>query len=116
MVAMRPDGRVPAMVGASMTTRAVRSRGAGAPPAGILFKLFVDLAALRAGHAQQHGCRRRVRIGSYEAEVRTPLSWRHAHAQCIASSIKTVAGQLSEAMGRKPVINAARDLAYRTLL
>jgi len=119
MVVMRPDGRVLAMVGGvdhdeSQFNRAVQARR----QPGSSFKLFVYLAALRAGLTPNSMVvDRPVRIGSYEPEnfghrYRGAMPMRSA----FASSINTVAVQLSEAMGRKPVINAARDLGISTPL
>ena len=119
MVVMRPDGRVLAMVGGadhdqSQFNRAVQARR----QPGSSFKLFVYLAALRAGLTPNSTVvDQPVRIGTYE-----PKNFGHRYRgampmrSAFASSINTVAVQLSEAMGRTPVIKAARDLGISTPL
>lgn len=119
MVVMRPDGRVLAMVGGadhdqSKFNRAVQARR----QPGSSFKLFVYLAALRAGLTPNSTVvDRPVRIGSYE-----PKNFGHRYrgampmSRAFASSINTVSVQLSEGMRRKPVITAARDLGISTPL
>jgi len=119
MVVMRPDGRVLAMVGGtdhdqSQFNRAVQARR----QPGSSFKLFVYLAALRAGLTPNSTViDQPVRIGTYE-----PKNFGHRYRgampmrSAFASSINTVAVQLSEAMRRKPVIKAARDLGISTPL
>ncbi len=119
MVVMRPDGRVLAMVGGadhdqSQFNRAVQARR----QPGSSFKLFVYLAALRAGLTPNSTVvDRPVRIGSYE-----PKNFGHRYrgampmSRAFASSINTVSVQLSEGMRRKPVITAARDLGISTPL
>jgi penicillin-binding protein 1A len=117
MVVMRTDGRVVAMVGGrnyaeSQFNRAVQARR----QPGSSFKLFVYLAALRAGLSPDT----RVSdapfsVGDYRPEnssrrYRGVVSVHHA----FASSINTVAVRLSEAVGRDPVIAAARDLGITT--
>jgi penicillin-binding protein 1A len=119
MVVMRPDGRVLAMVGGadhdeSQFNRAVQAER----QPGSSFKLFVYLAALRAGLTPDSTVvDRPIRIGNYEPEnfghrYRGAMPMRSA----FASSINTVAVQLSEAMQREPVIKAARDLGISTPL
>ncbi len=119
MVVMRPDGRVLAMVGGrdhdkSQFNRAVQSQR----QPGSSFKLFVYLAALRGGLTPNSTViDRPITIGNYEPKnfghrYRGALSLRSA----FASSINTVAVQLSEAVRRKPVIKAARDLGITTPL
>lgn len=119
MVVMRPDGRVVAMVGGrnhadSQFNRAVQAKR----QPGSSFKLFVYLAALRGGlDAGSTVADRPINIGNYHPEnfghhYRGAVSLRRA----FASSINTVAVRLSEAVGRKPVIDAARDLGITTPL
>ncbi len=119
MVVMRTDGRVVAMVGGrsydgSKFNRAVQARR----QPGSAFKLFVYLAALRAGVSPDTTVvDAPITIGDYEPEnfgrrYRGPVSVR----QAFASSLNTVAVRLSEAMGRNPVIDAARDLGISTPL
>ncbi|MGK2921169.1 MAG: transglycosylase domain-containing protein [Methyloceanibacter sp.] len=119
MVVMRPDGRVLAMVGGadhdqSQFNRAVQARR----QPGSSFKLFVYLAALRAGLTPNSTVvDQPVRIGSYE-----PKNFGHRYrgampmSRAFASSINTVSVQLSEGMRRTPVITAARDLGISTPL
>jgi penicillin-binding protein 1A len=119
MVVMRADGRVLAMVGGrshadSQFNRAVQARR----QPGSSFKLFVYLAALRGGLKPSNTVvDRPISIGDYQPEnfshrYRGAMSVRRA----FSSSINTVAVQLSEAVGRKPVIDAARDLGITTPL
>jgi len=119
MVVMRPDGRVLAMVGGrdhdkSQFNRAVQSLR----QPGSSFKLFVYLAALRGGLTPNSTVvDRPISVGSYE-----PKNFGHRYRgamrlrSAFASSINTVAVQLSEAVRRKPVIKAARDLGITTPL
>ncbi|ODA66696.1 Penicillin-binding protein 2D [Methyloligella halotolerans] len=119
MVVMRTDGRVLAMVGGtnydeSQFNRAVQA----ARQPGSSFKLFVYLAGLRAGLTPESTLvDQPIKIGNYEPKnfghrFRGPVSMR----QAFASSINTVAVQISEAVGRKPVIDAARDLGVTAKL
>jgi penicillin-binding protein 1A len=119
MVIMRTDGRVLAMVGGrshadSQFNRAVQARR----QPGSSFKLFVYLAALRGGlKPSSTVVDRPISIGDYQPEnfshrYRGAMSVRRA----FSSSINTVAVQLSEAVGRKPVIDVARDLGITTPL
>ena len=119
MVVMRPDGRVLAMVGGTDYEHSQFNRAVQAlRQPGSSFKLFVYLAALRAGLTPNSTViDQPVRIGSYTPEnfgqrYRGAMPMRSA----FASSINTVAVQLSEAMRRKPVIKAARDLGISTPL
>jgi membrane peptidoglycan carboxypeptidase len=117
MVVMRPDGRVVAMVGGasyaeSQFNRAVQARR----QPGSSFKLFVYLAALRAGaHPHTIVADRPYSVGDYQPKN---FDGRHRGAvslrKAFASSINTVAVRLSEAVGREPVIAAARDLGIGT--
>ncbi|HZJ11119.1 MAG TPA: transglycosylase domain-containing protein [Methyloceanibacter sp.] len=119
MVVMRTDGRVVAMVGGrshtdSQFNRAVQARR----QPGSAFKLFVYLAAMRAGLTPNSTVvDRPIKIGNYE-----PKNFGHRYRgavsvrQAFASSINTVAVQLSEGVRRKPVIDAARDLGITTPL
>jgi penicillin-binding protein 1A len=119
MVVMRTDGRVLAMVGGrnhqdSQFNRAVQARR----QPGSSFKLFVYLAALRGGlKPSSTVVDRPISIGDYQPEnfthrYRGAMSVRRA----FSSSLNTVAVQLSEAVGRKPVIQVARDLGITTPL
>ncbi|MGQ0660849.1 transglycosylase domain-containing protein [Sphingosinicella sp.] len=117
LVAMRLDGRVVAMVGgrdyaASPFNRATQARR----QPGSAFKLFVYLAALRAGYRPDtivndtpidlNGWRPR----NYDGQYRGPITLRDAFAM----SSNSVAVQLQERVGRDAVIRAARDLGVTT--
>ncbi|MPZ41214.1 MAG: penicillin-binding protein [Rhizobiales bacterium] len=119
LVAMRTDGRVVAMVGGrdygkSQFNRAVQALR----QPGSSFKLFVYLAALRAGASPDMTVPDEpFSIGNYEPRnfgesYRGEVSLRDA----FASSINTVAVRLSESVGRNHVIAAARDLGITTPL
>ena len=119
LVAMRPDGRVVAMVGGTSyrdspfnrVTQARRQPGSA-------FKLFVYLAALRSGWTPDsiiedepvtiHGWTPSNNDGVY----RGPITLREAFAR--SSNAATV--RLSERVGRANVIRAARDLGITTPL
>ena len=113
LVAMRPDGRVVAMVGGknyaqSPFNRAVQARR----QPGSSFKLFVYLAAFRAGvEPNQRVSDAPVVMGNwrpqnYEGRYRGPITVRDA----VAFSSNSVAIQMTERVGRHNVIRAARDL------
>jgi penicillin-binding protein 1A len=119
LVAMRPDGRVVAMVGgtsykASPFNRATQARR----QPGSAFKLFVYLAALRSGWAPDSklsdtpikldGWSPANSDGVYRGEI----SMKEAFAR--SSNAATV--RLSEAVGRQNVLRAARDLGITTPL
>ena len=119
LVAMRPDGRVVAMVGgksykSSPFNRATQARR----QPGSAFKLFVYLAALRSGWTPDSviddspitidGWTPVNNDGVYRGEI----TLREAFAR--SSNAATV--RLSEAVGRGNVIRAARDLGITTPL
>jgi penicillin-binding protein 1A len=119
LVAMRPDGRVVAMVGGrdyagSPFNRATQARR----QPGSAFKLFVYLAALRAGMTPDTPIADTpLRIGewqprNYGDRYRGTLTLRDA----FALSSNVVAVRLSERVGRQNVIRAARDLGVRSPL
>ncbi|MES2136864.1 MAG: transglycosylase domain-containing protein [Pseudomonadota bacterium] len=119
LVAMRPDGRVVAMVGGrnyadssfNRVTQARRQPGSA-------FKLFVYLAALRAGWTPDSMIEDSpITIGGWtpvnsDRVYRGEISLREAFAR--SSNAATV--RLSEAVGRGNVIRAARDLGITTPL
>jgi penicillin-binding protein 1A len=119
LVAMRPDGRVVAMVGGTSykdspfnrVTQARRQPGSA-------FKLFVYLAALRAGWTPDSIIEdKSITIGGWtpvnnDRVYRGPITLREAFAR--SSNAATV--RLSEAVGRGNVIRAARDLGITTPL
>jgi len=119
LVAMRPDGRVVAMVGGksyrdspfNRVTQARRQPGSA-------FKLFVYLAAMRAGWTPDSIVQDKpVTIEGWspansDRVYRGPITLREAFAR--SSNAATV--RLEEAVGRNNVIRAARDLGISTPL
>ena len=119
LVAMRPDGRIVAMVGGvdhetsqfNRATQALRQPGSS-------FKAFVYLAAMRAGgRPDMQVLDEPVAIGdwtpeNYSRKYRGLVTLQNA----FSSSINTVAVRLSEAVGRTEVVKAARDLGITTPL
>src|SRR3954451_18471403 len=119
LVAMRPDGRVVAMVGGknyrdspfNRVTQARRQPGSA-------FKLFVYLAALRSGWTPDSMIEDRpITIDGWtpvnsDRVYRGRITLREAFAR--SSNAATV--RLSQAVGRSNVIRAARDLGITTPL
>jgi penicillin-binding protein 1A len=119
LVAMRPDGRVVAMVGGNSykdspfnrVTQARRQPGSA-------FKLFVYLAALRAGWTPDSMIEDRpITIEGWtpvnsDGVYRGQITLREAFAR--SSNAATV--RLSQEVGRANVIRAARDLGITTPL
>jgi len=119
LVAMRADGRVVAMIGgrsykASSFNRATQARR----QPGSTFKLFVYLAALRAGLTPDD------RIDDSPIEID---GWKPANSdrryrgeislrEAFARSSNVAAVRLAERVGRDKVIRAARDLGVRSPL
>jgi penicillin-binding protein 1A len=119
LVAMRPDGRVVAMVGGKDYARSPFNRATQARrQPGSTFKLFVYLAALRAGMTPDSPIEDRpLRVGdwqpkNYGERYRGTLTLRDAFA--LSSNVAAV--RLSERVGRQNVIRAARDLGIRSPL
>jgi penicillin-binding protein 1A len=117
LVAMRTDGRVVAMVGgreraASQFNRAVQARR----QPGSAFKIFVYLAALRAGaRLDMVFTDEPVSIDGWEptnygGDYRGNVTLTEA----FTASINTVAVKVSEAVGYDAVIGTARDLGITT--
>jgi penicillin-binding protein 1A len=113
LVAMRPDGRVVAMVGGrnygkSPFNRATQARR----QPGSAFKLFVYLAALRAGYRPDSMIEDRPITldgwspGNNDGVYRGTITLREAFAR--SSNAATV--RLAEQVGRQNVVRAARDL------
>jgi penicillin-binding protein 1A len=119
LVAMRPDGRVVAMVGGksyaetpfNRATQALRQPGSA-------FKLFVYLAAMRAGWTPDSIIEDKpITIGDWSPEnhdriFRGPITLREAFTR--SSNAATV--RLSESVGRANVIRAARYLVITSPL
>src|SRR5438270_3066786 len=119
LVAMRPNGQVVAMIGGksyadspfNRVTQARRQPGSA-------FKLFVYLAALRAGWTPDSLIEDKpITIGGWSPEnsdrvYRGKITLREAFAR--SSNAATV--RLSQMVGRENVIRAARDLGITTPL
>ena len=119
MVVMRPDGRVVAMVGgksykASPFNRATQARR----QPGSAFKLFVYLAALRAGYSPDD---------MIDDSPITVDGWSPANSdgvyrgsitlrEAFARSSNAAAVRLSERVGRANVLRAARELGITSTL
>ncbi len=119
LVAMRPDGRVVAMVGgrsyqASPFNRATQARR----QAGSAFKLFVYLAAMRAGYSPDDMIEDKpITVGGWspansDGVYRGSISLREAFAR----SSNAAAVRLSERVGRANVLRAARELGISSPL
>ncbi|GAA3696235.1 transglycosylase domain-containing protein [Sphingomonas cynarae] len=117
LVAMHPDGRVVAMVGGRDYAKSPFNRATQARrQPGSTFKLFVYLAALRAGMTPDTvkddtpveiaGWKPRNDDGRYLG----PITLRRAFAR----SSNVVAARLTQEVGVKNVIKAARDLGIST--
>jgi penicillin-binding protein 1A len=119
LVAMRPDGRIVAMVGGKDYARSPFNRATQARrQPGSTFKLFVYLAALRAGMSPDDRIEDKpLRIGNWQPKnygdkYRGSLTLRQAFA--LSSNVAAV--RLSERVGRQNVIRAARDLGVTSPL
>lgn len=119
LVAMRPDGRVVAMVGGRDYAKSPFNRATQARrQPGSAFKLFVYLAALRAGMTPESPIADTpLRVDdwqprNYGDRYRGTLKLRDAFA--LSSNVAAV--RLSERVGRRNVIRAARDLGVRSPL
>jgi penicillin-binding protein 1A len=119
LVAMRPDGRVVAMVGGKNYAQSPFNRVTQARrQPGSAFKLFVYLAALRAGWTPDSIIEDKpITIGGWspvnsDRVYRGPITLREAFAR--SSNAATV--RLSQEVGRGNVIRAARDLGITTSL
>jgi penicillin-binding protein 1A len=113
LVAMRPDGRVVAMVGGKSYARSPFNRATQARrQPGSAFKLFVYLAAMRRGDTPKDlVLDQPLRIGNWAPEnfgneYRGVITLRQAFAE----SSNVAAVRMAEAVGRDQVIAAARDL------
>ncbi|HYX47574.1 MAG TPA: transglycosylase domain-containing protein [Sphingomicrobium sp.] len=119
IVAMRPDGRVVAMVGGKSYAQSPFNRVTQARrQPGSAFKLFVYLAAMRQGWTPDSIIEDKpITIGDWTPEnsdrvYRGRITLREAFAR--SSNAATV--RLSEEVGRNNVIRAARDLGITTPL
>jgi penicillin-binding protein 1A len=119
LVAMRPDGRVVAMVGGKDYARSPFNRATQARrQPGSAFKLFVWLAALRAGmDPDDQIADRPLRIGdwqpkNYQDRYRGTLTLRDALA--VSSNVASV--RLAQRVGVDNVIRTARDLGVTSPL
>ena len=119
LVSMRTDGRVVAMVGGRSYRQSPFNRVTQAKrQSGSTFKLFVYLAAMRAGFSPNDMIEDRpIRIGNwtpenYEGKYRGVLPLRDAFA--FSSNVAAV--RLSQQVGRERVIRAARDLGVTSEL
>jgi penicillin-binding protein 1A len=119
LVAMRPDGRVVAMVGGKSYKESPFNRATQARrQPGSAFKLFVYLAALRAGWTPDSMIEDEpITINGWtpvnnDGVYRGRITLREAFAR--SSNAATV--RLSEAVGRGNVVRAARDLGITTSL
>jgi penicillin-binding protein 1A len=119
LVAMRPDGRVVAMVGGKDYSKSPFNRATQARrQPGSTFKLFVYLAAMRAGMSPDDRIEDRpLRIDNWQPKnygdrYRGTLTLRDAFA--LSSNVAAV--RLSEKVGRQNVIRAAHDLGVTSPL
>ncbi|HJR82658.1 MAG TPA: transglycosylase domain-containing protein [Sphingomicrobium sp.] len=119
LVAMRPDGRVVAMVGGRSYRQSPFNRATQARrQPGSAFKLFVYLAAMRAGWTPDSIIEDRpITIGDWtpansDGVYRGPMTVREAFAR--SSNAATV--RLSESVGRANVLRAARELGITSTL
>lgn len=117
LVAMRPDGRVVAMVGGRDYAKSPFNRATQARrQPGSTFKLFVYLAALRSGMTPAStvddspveiaGWKPKNDDGRYLGEI--------SLARAFARSSNVAAARLTQEVGVKNVIKAARDLGIST--
>jgi penicillin-binding protein 1A len=119
MVVMRPDGRVVAMVGGKSYKESPFNRATQARrQPGSAFKLFVYLAALRAGWTPDSIIEDRpITIDGWspanvDGVYRGPITLREAFSR--SSNAATV--RLSESVGRANIMRAARELGISTKL
>ncbi len=117
LVAMRPDGRVLAMVGGKDYRQSQFNRASQAlRQPGSSFKAFVYLAALRAGGSpDMMVVDEPITIGdwnpkNYNGRYQGMMPLRRA----FSSSINTVSVRLTQALGPMQVAKAARDLGITT--
>ena len=119
LVAMRPDGRVVAMVGGRSYAKSPFNRATQARrQPGSAFKLFVYLAALRAGYRPTDMIEDRpITVEGWspansDGVYRGEITLREAFLR----SSNAAAVRLSERVGRQNVLRAARELGIRSPL
>ena len=119
LVAMRPDGRVVAMIGGRSYKKSPFNRATQARrQPGSAFKLFVYLAALRAGYRPDDIIEDRpITIDGWtpannDGVYRGSITLKEAFAR----SSNAAAVRLSERVGRQNVLRAARELGISTTL
>jgi penicillin-binding protein 1A len=119
LVAMRPDGRVVAMVGGKSYAESPFNRVTQARrQPGSAFKLFVYLAALRAGWTPDS----MIDDSPITIEGWTPVNSDRVYRgkitlrEAFARSSNAATVRLSQSVGRANVIRAARDLGITTPL
>ena len=119
LVAMRPDGRVVAMIGGKDYGRSAFNRATQARrQPGSAFKLFVWLAALRAGMDPDDPIEDTpLKVGdwqpkNYENRYRGTLTLREALA--VSSNVGAV--RIAQRVGMENVVRAARDLGVTSPL
>lgn len=117
IVSMRTDGRVIAMVGGRNYAKSQFNRAtAGNRQAGSTFKLFVYLAALRAGMTPDDMIDDKpVTIGKWKPQnsggvYRGPITLERA----FAASSNVASARITAKVGPSAVISAARDLGLTT--
>jgi penicillin-binding protein 1A len=119
MVAMRPDGRVVAMVGGRSYKESTFNRATQARrQPGSAFKLFVYLAAMRAGYRPDSPVEDRpVTIDGWSpANSDGIFRGRLTLQQAFARSSNAATVRLSEEIGRANVLRTARELGISTPL
>ena len=119
LVAMRLDGRVVAMVGGKDYRRSPFNRATQARrQPGSAFKLFVYLAAFRAGYTPATPVNDMpIRLGSWQPRnYGDSYRGRTTIRDAVTFSSNSVAVQVQERVGRDNVIRAARDLGITTAL
>ena len=119
LVAMRPDGRVVAMIGGRSYKKSPFNRATQARrQPGSAFKLFVYLAALRAGYRPEDMIEDTpITIDGWspanvDGVYRGPITLREAFLR----SSNAAAVRLSERVGRQNVLRAARELGISSAL
>ena len=119
LVAMRPNGEVVAMIGGKSYSESPFNRATQAQrQAGSTFKLFVYLAALRAGMTPDSKIDDKpIKDGEYRPKnsgdrYRGTITLRQAFAQ--SSNVATV--RLYQQLGNKAVVKAARDLGVTSAI